>query len=96
MQLDDSAHSLYSKEELTVCDAHGSNVAQSTNPKAVELLSIESTLNGYATFWFSLPFPHVIFYILVRMCVLDDYLLQGIWSLIELTIVENAAPTFTV
>ena len=50
MQLDDSAHSLYSKEELTVCDAHGSNVAQSTNPKAVELLSIESTLNGYATF----------------------------------------------
>ncbi|KAK4564091.1 hypothetical protein RGQ29_006262 [Quercus rubra] len=44
--LDDGAHSLYSKEELTVCDAHGSNVAQSTNPKAVELLSIESTLNG--------------------------------------------------
>ncbi|XP_065631322.1 probable protein phosphatase 2C 62 isoform X3 [Quercus suber] len=44
--LDDSAHSLYSKEEFTVCDAHGSNVAQSTNPKAVELLSIESTLNG--------------------------------------------------
>ncbi|KAK9989139.1 hypothetical protein SO802_029378 [Lithocarpus litseifolius] len=43
--LDDRAHSLYSKEEFTVCDAHGSK-AQSKNPKAVELLSIESTLNG--------------------------------------------------
>ncbi|KAL4614741.1 hypothetical protein ACB092_07G075000 [Castanea dentata] len=45
--LDDSAHSLYSKEEFSVCDAHGSNVAQLlTDPKAVELLSIESTSNG--------------------------------------------------
>ncbi|XP_050260396.1 probable protein phosphatase 2C 62 isoform X3 [Quercus robur] len=44
--LNDSVHSLYSKEELTVCDAHESNVAQLTNPKAVELISIESTPNG--------------------------------------------------
>ncbi|XP_075672435.1 uncharacterized protein LOC142641986 isoform X1 [Castanea sativa] len=45
--LEDSVHSLYSKEEFSVCDAHGSNVAQLlTDPKAVELLSIESTSNG--------------------------------------------------
>ncbi|KAM3742291.1 hypothetical protein ACB098_07G059400 [Castanea mollissima] len=45
--LEDSAYSLYSKEEFSVCDAHGSNVAQLlTDPKAVELLSIESTSNG--------------------------------------------------